>query len=98
MKKWLTLLSALAGMACLAAVGCSNKTIDAAKIRAAFQSVSGAPKEQLEEALTDIQASNYVAALKPLRTVAYTVKMNVTQRKIFEDTMAKVRAKAAAQQ
>jgi hypothetical protein len=97
MKNRLTLIPALAATVCLVAAGCSNKNIDVAKVRAAFQSVSGAPRAQLDEALADIESSNYVAAIKPLRTVAYSVKMDVTQRKIFEDMVAKVKAKAGAQ-
>jgi hypothetical protein len=97
MKKWLTFLPALIGLMCLAALGCSNRNIDTAKVRTAFQSIGGPPKAQLDEALTDIESSNYAAALTPLRTVAYTVKMNIDQRKVFEDMMAKVKAKAAAQ-
>jgi hypothetical protein len=97
MKKRLTFLPLLAGMVCLLPLACSNKSIDTAKVRAAFASVAGAPKQQLDEALGDIEASNYVAAVEPLRRVAYSVKMNATQRKLLEDTMAKVKAKAAAQ-
>jgi hypothetical protein len=97
MKKRLILLSAVAGTVCLAAIGCSNKNIDTAKVREAFQSLSGEPKQQLEQALTAIEASNYVAAIKPLRGLGYSIKMDVKQRKILEDTMNKVNAKAAAQ-
>jgi hypothetical protein len=97
MKKCLTILIVVAGMMCLAAAGCSNKTIDTAKVREAFQSVTGPPKEQLDEALTDIDASNFTAAIKPLRTVAYSVRMDANQRQILEDTMNKVKARAAAQ-
>lgn len=97
LKKTLTFLSVLVGLVCLLSLGCSNKNIDTAQVRSAFQSVAGAPRQQLDEALADIDASNYVAAIEPLRKVAYSVKMDVTQRKIFEDMAAKVRAKAAAQ-
>ncbi len=97
MKKRLIFLPVLAGLLCLAASGCSNKNIDTAKVREAFQSVSGDAKEQLEEALKDIEASNYVAAVKPLRTVAYTVRMDANQRKVLEEMMKKLRAKVAAQ-
>jgi len=97
MKQRLTFLPLLVGMVCLLPLACSNKNIDTTKVRAAFASVTGASKQQLDEALADIDASNYVAAVAPLRKVAYSVKMDVTQRKLLEDTMAKVKAKAAAQ-
>jgi hypothetical protein len=97
MKKRLILLPALAGVLCLAATGCSNKSIDVAKVRDAFQSLSDGPKEQLEQALKDIEASNYVAAVKPLERVAYSIKMDVKQRKLLEDTLTRTRAKAAKQ-
>ena len=97
MKNRLTFLPVLAALLCLAAFGCSNKEIDVAKVRDAFQSVTGAPRQPLDEALRDIETSNYLAALKPLRTVAYSVKMNAAQRKILEDTVTKVKARAAAQ-
>jgi hypothetical protein len=93
----LIFLPVLAGLLCLAASGCSNKNIDTAKVREAFQSVSGDSRAQLEEALKDIEASNYVAAVKPLRTVAYTVRMDANQRKVLEEMMKKLRAKVAAQ-
>jgi hypothetical protein len=95
-KRFFSLLAPAAAL-CLAATACSNKAIDTAKVRAAFAAVSNAPRQQLDEALSDIENSNYVAALKPLRTVAYSVKMDASQRKIFEDLVAKVKARAEAQ-
>ena len=97
MKKRLILLFALTGLAWLAAPGCSNKSIDTAKVRAAFQSLSGEGKQYIEEGLKAIEQSNYVAAVRPLKNVAYTVKLDKNQRVILEDTIAKVEAKAAKQ-
>ncbi len=97
MKKRLILLLALTGLAWLAASGCSNKNIDTAKVRAAFQSLSGEGKQYIEEGLKAIEQSNYVAAVRPLKNVAYTVKLDKNQRVILEDTIAKVEAKAAKQ-
>jgi len=81
----------------VAAVGCSNSNIDTAKVRAAFASVQGDPKMQLETALAAIDATNYVAAVAPLEKAAYELKMDTNQREILMDTLKKVRAKAARQ-
>ena len=97
MKKRLILLSAMTALALLAAVGCSNKNIDTAKVRAAFQSLTGDGKRYIEEGLTAIDQSNYVAAVRPLKNVAYTVKLDKSQRAVLEDTIAKVEARAAKQ-
>ncbi|HUD45374.1 MAG TPA: hypothetical protein VMR33_01020 [Candidatus Baltobacteraceae bacterium] len=85
----------LTGLVCVVAVGCSNSNIDTAKVRAAFPSIDGDAKAQLEQALAAIDASNYVAAVKPLEKAAYEIKMDKTQRNILEDTLKKARAKAA---
>jgi uncharacterized iron-regulated membrane protein len=97
MKKRLILLFAMTGLAWLAAMGCSNKNIDTAKVRAAFQSLSGDSKDTLEQALRAIDRSNYVAADRPLKVLAFKVKMDKNQRVILLDTIAKVEAKAAKQ-
>jgi cytochrome c-type biogenesis protein CcmH/NrfG len=82
-------------MACVVLVGCSDSTLDTAKIRVAMQSVGEGPKAQLESALTDIDAGKYKDALPLLRNFAYSAKLNSSQRKLIESTIAKVRAKAA---
>jgi hypothetical protein len=97
MKKRLILLFAMAGLACLAAAGCSNKKIDTDKVRAAFQSASSDTRDYLEQGLRAIDQSNYVAAVKPLKLLAYRVKLDKNQRVILEDTLAKVEARAAKQ-
>jgi hypothetical protein len=96
MKKRLIFLPLLAGLLCFAAAGCSEKSIDTAKVRAAFPTVADTSKQLLEEGLADIDHSNYVAAVKPLRMFAFTTKMDRAQRKIMADTIARVNAKAAA--
>jgi hypothetical protein len=80
------------------AVGCSNRNIDTAKVRAAFPSIDGDAKAQLETALAAIDASNYLAAVRPLEKAKYEIKMDKTQREILEDTLKKARAKAQQQQ
>jgi hypothetical protein len=87
----------LTGLVCLLAVGCSNTNIDTAKVRAAFPSIAGDGKVQLEAALAAIDSSNYVAAVKPLEKATYEIKMDKEQRVILTDTLKKVRAKAARQ-
>lgn len=88
----------LTGLVCLLAAGCSNSNIDTARVRAAFPSITGDGKAQLETALGAIDASNYAAAVKPLEKAAYEIKMDKNQRVILEDTLQKVRAKAARKQ
>jgi hypothetical protein len=95
MKKRLILLLAMTGLALLASPGCSDKNIDTAKVREAFQSLSGDARQDLEQGLTAIDQSNYVAAVRPLKKVALTVKLDKNQRLILEDTITKVEAKAA---
>jgi hypothetical protein len=97
MKKRLTLLFTLAGLAWLAALGCSNKNIDTAKVREAFQSLSGEAKDDLEQGLQAIDQSNYVAAVKPLNKVGYLAKLGKEQRLLLQDTIAQAEAKAAKQ-
>jgi len=98
MKKRLIPFAVSTGLVCLVAIGCSNSNIDTAKIRAAFPSVGGDAKVQLEQGLAAIDASNYVAAVKPLEKAAYEIKMDKNQRIILEDALKKVRVKAARQQ
>jgi hypothetical protein len=95
MKKRLFTLVAVACVAFLALVGCSNPNVDTAKVRAALQSIGETQKAQLEMALSAIDAGKFSDALPPLRSVAYGAKLDKKQRKIIEDTLAKVRAKIA---
>jgi hypothetical protein len=97
MKKQLTAFVAMAAFVGFVGAGCSNRNIDTAKVRAAFPAVDGDAKAQLETGLSAIDASNYVAAVKPLEKAAYEMKMDKTQRKILEDTLKKVRVKAQSQ-
>jgi hypothetical protein len=97
MKKRLILLVAITSVAWLAASGCSEKKIDTAKIREAFPSLSGDARQNLDQGLKDIDESNYAAAVRPLKIIAYKVKLDKTQTAILEDTIAKVEDKAAHQ-
>ncbi|HTA29876.1 MAG TPA: hypothetical protein VK731_05295 [Candidatus Cybelea sp.] len=97
MKKRLLLLFTWTGLACLGLAGCSEKKIDTAQVRAAFSSLSGEARQDLDEALADIDQTNYVAALKPLHKVAYLTKLDKDQRLLLKDTLAKAEAKAAKQ-
>jgi hypothetical protein len=97
MKKRLMLIFTMTGLAWLAVLGCSNHNIDTAKVRAAFPSISGEAKDDLELALKAIDQSNYVAAVRPLKVLAIRVKLDKNQSLILEDTIAKAEAKAAQQ-
>jgi hypothetical protein len=97
MKKRLMLIFTMTGLAWLAVLGCSNHNIDTAKVRAAFPSISGEAKDDLELALKAIDQSNYVAAVRPLKVLAIRVKLDKNQSLILEDTIAKTEAKAAQQ-
>jgi hypothetical protein len=97
MKKRLIQIFAMTGLVLLVALGCSDKKIDTAKVRAAFQSLSGDGRQYLEQGLTAIDQSNYVAAIRPLRALAYKVKLDKNQRDILEDTITKAEARAARQ-
>jgi hypothetical protein len=95
MKKRLLTLVAVASLAFLALVGCSNPNVDTAKVRAGLQSIGTDQKVQLETALSAIDAGKYKEALLPLRKVAYTAKLDKAQTKLLANTIAKVRAKIA---
>jgi hypothetical protein len=95
MKKRLIHIVAMTALALLVSLGCSNKKIDTAKVRAAFQSLTGEDKQYLDQGLAAIDQSNYVGAIRPLKKVAYTAKMDINQRTLLEDTIAKVEARAA---
>ena len=95
MKKRLFTLVAVASLAFLALVGCSNPNVDTAKVRAGLQSIGADQKVQLEMALTAIDAGKYKEALLPLRKVANTAKLDKAQTKLLARTIAKVRAKIA---
>jgi hypothetical protein len=97
MKKQLTAFVAMAVFVGLVGAGCSNRNIDTTKVRAAFPSVDGDAKVQLETGLSAIDAGNFVAAVKPLEKASYEIKMDKDQRKILEDTLKKARAKAQSQ-
>jgi hypothetical protein len=97
MKKRLILLLTLTGVAWLAVTGCSEKKIDTAQVRAAFASLNGEAKQDMDEAMAAIDQSNYVAAVKPLQKVEFLVKLDQNQRLLLKDTLAKVQAKAARQ-
>ena len=98
MKKRLFKLFAIASIAGLALVACSNSKIDTAKVRAGLQSIDDSQKAHLEAALTAIDAGKFKDAYSPLREIAYGAKLNQDQRKIVQDTMNKVKAKMAAGQ
>ena len=53
-------------------------------------------KAMLEQSLTNITATNYVA-LAPLRWLAFNAKLEKGQRKVLDDTIVKVRAKIESQ-
>jgi hypothetical protein len=95
MKKRLFTFIAVASVAFLTVVGCSNSNIDTAKVRAALQSVEPAQKELLEQSLTAIDAGKYKDAYPPLRKFAFSTKLTVDQNKIIKDTMARLQAKIA---
>jgi hypothetical protein len=95
MNKRLILLFAMTSLAGLVLLGCSDKNIDTAKVRAAFQSLTGEGRQYLDQGLKDIDESNYVAAGKPLKILAYKVKLDKNQTAILQDTITKVEAKAA---
>jgi cytochrome c-type biogenesis protein CcmH/NrfG len=98
MKKRLYTLVAVASLAFLTLVGCSNPDVDTAKVRAALQSIGNEQKVQLDLALSAIDAGKYNEALQPLRKVIYGAKLDKNQRKLMEETIAKVRAKIAKAQ
>ena len=95
MKKRLFTLVAVASLAFLALVGCSNPNVDTARVRASLQSIGADQKVQLEQALSAIDAGKYKEALLPLRKVAYTARLDKKQTKILQETIEKVRAKIA---
>jgi hypothetical protein len=95
MKKWLLTVVAVAGLAFLALVGCSNPNVDTAKVRAGLQSIGADQKVQLEQALSAIDAGKYKEALLPLRKIAFGAKLNKDQSKILKDTLTTVQAKIA---
>jgi len=95
MKKRLFTLVAVASLAFLTLVGCSNSNVDTAKVRAALQSLEPGQKEQLELALSAIDAGKYKDALLPLRKIAFGAKLDKDQSKILKDTLDKVQIKIA---
>jgi hypothetical protein len=97
MKKRLILILTVTGLAWLALTGCSNNNIDTAKVRAAFPSLAGEAKDDLELGLKAIDQSNYVAAIRPLKVLAIKAKLDKDQTAILEDTLAKAEAMAAKQ-
>jgi hypothetical protein len=97
MKKRMIQICVVVSLIAAAALGCAKPKIDTDKVRAAFQSLSADAKQNLEEGLTAIDQSNYVAAIKPLKKIAYTVKLDKDQRMLLEDTIAKAEARAAKQ-
>jgi len=97
MKTRLILLAAIASVAWLAASGCSDKKIDTAKVRAAFPSLSGGARQYLDQGLKAIDESNYEAAVRPLKNIAYKIKLDKNQTAILEDTITKAEARAAQQ-
>ena len=97
MKQRLVLIFTMTALAWLAVAGCSNNNIDTAKVRAAFSSLSGEAKDDLELALKAIDQGNYAAAVRPLKVLALKVKMDKTQTILLKDTLDKVEAKAAKQ-
>ncbi len=95
MKKRLLTLVAVAGLAFLALVGCSNPNIDTAKVRAGLQGIGPDQKVQLEMALSAIDAGKYKEALLPLRKIGFGAKLDKDQSKILKETLAMVQAKIA---
>jgi cytochrome c553 len=97
MKKRLMLLFAMTAVVCLAGLACSQKKIDTDRVRAAFPNLAGEAKDYLDKGLKAIDESNYVAAIRPLKMLAYKVKMDKAQGAVLEDTIAKTEARAAKQ-
>jgi hypothetical protein len=95
MKNRLFTFFAIASLALMTLVGCSNSNIDTAKVRAALQSLNGDQKAQLETALSAIDAGKYKDAVLPLRKIAFGAKLDKGQSKILKDTLTKVQAKVA---
>jgi triosephosphate isomerase len=93
MKKLLCLLAVVVGVILAGTTGCSNKKIDAEKVRAAFQTAPDDIKAQLEKGLEAIKSTNYSAAVRPLEKVGYGTKLTKEQRDILVDTIKKVRAR-----
>jgi hypothetical protein len=89
MKKQFVLL-----LLTVAISGCSDKSIDTGKVRAAFSSLTPDLKAELEQGLTAIDTSNYAAAIKPLEKVGYGAKMDKAQSALLKATLKKARQKA----
>jgi hypothetical protein len=99
MKKRLFTLVAVASLAFLTLLGCSNSKIDTAKVRAALQpALDGGQNEQLDLALSDIDAGKYKDAVLPLRKLAFGAKFDKDQSKLLKDTLNKVQIKIAKEQ
>ena len=76
--------------------GCSDSEIHVDKVRAAFQGLPPEQMAQVDESLKNITASNYPAALKPLRSIALTAKLDKKQVNVLNDTMKKILIKMNA--
>jgi hypothetical protein len=94
MKKKLFQLMLLAGLMAWAAAGCSDQTIDTAKLQTAFQSAPADVRAYLDTGVAAISAGKFSDALPALQHVAFAATMTKDQRLILTDTIKKVKAKA----
>jgi hypothetical protein len=94
MKKYLPWPLAWLVLIVVTLAGCSNHEVDTAKLRSAFQTVDAGLKAEVDQGIADITASNYSAALVPLKHVSYAAKLTKEQRDILEDSIQKLQAKA----
>ncbi len=94
MRRFISIF-AIAGLIGWVAPGCSEKKIDTAKVRSTFQATS--VKDNIEQACQMIDTSNYVGAIKQLKKIAYTAKLDKDQQLVLQDTLDWVQAKAAKQ-
>jgi hypothetical protein len=95
MIKRLSARAAFLALLMFSMVGCSNDNIDTAKVRASMQSLDSSQKQELESALTAIEAKRYKDSLLPLRKVAFGAKLDKSQSKLLKDTMDKVQVHIA---
>jgi len=75
--------------------GCSNRDVDVAKLQSSFQSADASTRAELDKGIAAISAGKFADALPPLRYVAYSTKLTKDQRVILEDSIKKVKARAA---
>jgi len=94
MKKLGFIAALILSIGLLGVVGCSKKeSVDTSKVQAAYESAPDTDKEDVNKAISSIQAEDYAAGLASLQKAVANAKVTPEQKAAVQDLITQVQNK-----